>query len=208
MTGHRIRKPVEIVFLLMSLILVIVSLVGMPEIVRAAGEVVSASECTSPEITQSELVAIVSTTPPSPLPETEATADGTQVDDEAVTQAVTNVIRLSVACANANAPFRSLSLFSDNYIQRRFGPEPQDDIGHLIASMSRTPGPVEEKDLLSLDSIDDATFLTDGRVSVRVTTSNADAVFVDAVILINVDGDWLIDEVVLGDGGGTPTPAS
>ena len=205
MTRIRIRKmPAILVFFVFALFITFV-VHPAPEVVRAEGDVVPAIECTVPELSQSELVAIVSTAS-ALTPVSEAKSPGSEPSDDAVMQAVSEVVRLSVACANANMPLRSLSLFSERYLQQRFGADSQDDIGHLIASISRTPGPVEDRDLLSLDSISEGTLLADGRLSVVVTTSNARVVFVDTILLFEVEGTWLIDEVILGTGEGTPSP--
>ncbi|HKG24990.1 MAG TPA: hypothetical protein VKB09_05035, partial [Thermomicrobiales bacterium] len=101
-----------------------------------------------------DAIADLASTPPAnsaPPP-----GGGVPADPETVT-AVTETIRMAVACANANDPLRSYALFTDHYLAERFGQEHPDDLGSLYAALSREPTPADEADLLALVEVRDVT---------------------------------------------------
>ena len=128
--------------------------------------------------------------------------------DAAITETVTDTIREAIACANANQPLRSLALFTDRFLQWRFGPDHRDDLESLIAASTRSPAPAADADRLVLIAVSDLRLLPDGRVSAVVITENAERRFEDLLILDQVDGRWLIDEwSALADADpATPSP--
>ena len=134
--------------------------------------------------------------------------NGSTPADQITAAAVTGLIRESIACANANAPLSEFALFTDGYLAERFGGDNQDDLGHLLAALTRHPDAASEADQLSLVSVDDVVALTDGRVEATVTTANATERFTDVIVFANVDDRWLIDAVALGESNETATPTS
>jgi hypothetical protein len=173
----------------------------------SASEVVSPEECTVRPITENDLVAIVENGTPTAAVTATVEATGELVDDETA-EVITKLVRQSIACTNANDPMRAFALFTDRYLLARFGGDYQDDLGHLLAALTREPDVASETDRLSLDSVATLTALADGRMSAIVTTSNSSATFVDTLIFAQVEDVWLIDDVILGPTESTPAPAS
>jgi hypothetical protein len=161
-------------------------------------ETVSPELCSVEPLTEFDLVSIVETA--IPVTETDISSDenGSPANDETVAE-ITDVVRMSVACVNANDPMRSFALFSDSYLQARFGGENEDDLGHLLAAITRNPDVALDADRLTLDSIEDVRAFPDGRVAATVTTSNSANVFVDTLVFAQVSDEWKIDSVILGE---------
>jgi hypothetical protein len=160
-------------------------------------------------LTETELVAIVEEAPAEGDQSSDnfSVADGAPAGEPAVA-GITDLVRMSVACTNANDPMRSFALFTDRYLQERFGGDNEDDLGHLLAALTRTPEVAQERDRLTLDAIADVTQLPDGRVLATVTTSNSDAVFEDLLLFVELEGEWKIDAVTLGEPQVRSTPAA
>ena len=104
----------------------------------SASEVVSPEDCTVGPISELDLVAIVENGTPAAAESPKIEASGELVDDEAA-EAITAVVRQSVACTNANDPIRAFALFTDRFLLARFGGENQDDLGHLLAALTLEP---------------------------------------------------------------------
>ena len=126
--------------------------------------------------------------------------------------AIFNTVSANIACTNANHPLRALTFFTDRYLAERFsGPEGADELQHLLASATRSPGHAAPEDQLVLVSISDLVHYSDGRIGAQVTTANVDAEFTDLVVFVDTDKGWRIDQVILGSddsAGGTPTAGS
>src|SRR3954462_14382964 len=95
-------------------------------------------------------------------------------------------------------PLSEFALFTDGYLAARFGGDNQDDLGHLLAALTRHPEVATEADRLHLVSVDSVVSLADGRVEATVTTSNSNDKFTDVVVFANVNDVWLIDDVGVG----------
>ena len=173
----------------------------------SASEVVSPVECTVRPISELDLVAIVEIGTPAATVSPVFEATGEPVDDKTA-EAITDLVLQSVACPNANHPMRAYAHFTDRYLIARFGGDNQDDLGHLLAALTREPAFASETDRLSLDSVAELTALADGRISANVTTSNSSATFIDTLTFARDADDWLIDEVILDSTEFTPAPAS
>ena len=93
-------------------------------------------------------------------------------------------------------------------LQERFGGDNGDDLGHLLAALTRTPDVAAEADRLKLDGVDDVAQLSDGSVVATVSTSNAEALFEDVVLFVQVDGAWKIDAVAPGEPQFRATPSA
>jgi hypothetical protein len=166
------------------------------------------SECTVAPRTLSGIADLAATpSPAAPIP----TKPGEPADSAAIERA-TATVRGSIACVNANQPLAALAYFTDGYLSRAFGGDNADALGHLRAALTRSPGPAAPEDQLALRSVDDVTVGGDGALQMTVVTANADGVYTDRLFLLEVDGRWLIDQVVSLDPpppvfeGATPTP--
>jgi hypothetical protein len=160
--------------------------------------------CRVEPLTEAELIDAVSAATPVAVATETSTETGSTLND-AEREPIIAVVSESIACSNANDPMRAYALFTDRYLRIRFNGENADDLGHLLVAITREPEPAAEADQLSIVSMDDFRRLDDGRVSVVVTTSNADATFTDLIYLTEFDGRWLIDEAVPADSP-APTP--
>lgn len=144
-----------------------------------------------------------------PAPELVETGDPASAQDLV---AIFDVLTESVACTNANRPMSALALFSDRYLAERFsGPDGEDELGHLLAAATRSPGPAESAERLVLLAVTDPVRYSDGRIGAMATTANAEAVFEDLIIFVETDDGWRIDQVILGEdiaARASPTAAS
>ena len=126
--------------------------------------------------------------------------------------AIFDVLSNSLACTNANQPLSALALFTDRYLAERFaGPDGADELGHLLAAATRTPGPAEPEDRLVLIAVSDLVMYANGRIGAEVTVANVDDTFTDLIVFVETDDGWRIDQVVLGADDstvGTPTARS
>lgn len=108
-----------------------------------------------------------------------------------------------IACINTGDPAFQYAIFTDRYLAAQ------------LADRSSTYQPAFEQRLdrgvdpdapeFTIGSISDITALNDGRVSVVVSLAVESSRYEDRLILIDVDGRWLIDDVELLD---PATPAS
>jgi hypothetical protein len=170
----------------------------------AEPEIVPASECTVEPLETAQLVDIVA----SPVAEVSNEAESSPTDvDQATIDEIIAVVRMSVACANANDLLRSFALFSDRYLQERFGSEHPDDLGHGLVAITRESSPAVEADQLALVAVDEVTQLDDTHVTAVVTTANADFTFVDRITFVKLAAGWKIDRVELGTPAPDATPA-
>jgi hypothetical protein len=135
---------------------------------------------------------------------TSVPGDGGPAGSEVVA-AVTETIRMAVACANANDPLRSFALFTDRYLAERFGSAHPDDLGSLYAALSRQPTPAKEGDLLSLVEVRNVMMPAKNLVVGTVVTENRSARYVDRLVFQRIGDRWLIDQWSPAEGGATPT---
>lgn len=195
------RLPLARAIKLLLIIGVVLGAGGITRSTGAADVVLCTVEPLAlPELT--ELAAASPGTASSPV----TALDGARPANASVIADVTEVIAESIACVNANDPLRALAFFTPDYLQRRFGGANGDDLGHLLAALTRKPGPASPADELTLLSIDRISSLPDGSVSARVTTANRTRQFVDLLHLVLVDGAWRIDDVALGEPEVVATP--
>jgi len=127
------------------------------------------------------------------------TGDASPADVSTIEPAIEDI----VACINTGDPAFQYAVFTDRYLA-----------AHL-ADRSSTYQPAFEQRLDSgvdpnapgfmIESLADVTPLDDGRVSVVVSLSADGYQYEDRLVLVDVDGRWLIDEVELLD---PATPAA
>lgn len=132
--------------------------------------------------------------------------DGTPVVDLATPQAspmalelseteAAHVLNMYVACTNTGDPTLVWAMFTPRWFSTQFA----DSEGHYLPAFEYeiATGNTPVTDPLVLESVDGIDMLDDGRVGVTATFSSADMQWTDQLILTNLDGEWLIDEVVL-----------
>ena len=113
--------------------------------------------------------------------------------------AIFDTVSANIACTNANDPLRALAFFTDRYLAERFsGEDRADELQHLLAAATRSPGRATPEDRLVLISIADLVLYADGRIGAEITTANADDEFVDLLVFVETDNGWRIDQVLLG----------
>ncbi len=164
----------------------------------AGGEMVTAAECTVAPRSAEELGALFREVAATPLPEDLAATPAAETPagtpaDEATSEAVNGVWREIVACLSAGDQPRLFALYSDAMVRRQlqidmaFGVTEEALIDYLEAS----PIPVSDTEGLAVDPLADAQLLADGRV---VATKPGEAGRDEALIFIQQDGRWLLDE--------------
>ncbi len=165
-------------------------------------------ECNAAPRTLNDIVDLAAQPAPAASPPARS---GEPAAPEAI-EAATATLRASIACVNANRPLAAFAYFTDGYLSRAFGGANTDALGHLRVALTRTPAPAEPGDQLSLRSISDVTIPAAGELLMTAVTVNADGVYTDRLLLREVDGRWLIDQVISLDPpppsliGATPTP--
>ncbi|MFL5760221.1 MAG: hypothetical protein ACJ789_10800 [Thermomicrobiales bacterium] len=117
---------------------------------------------------------------------------GQPADDETV-NAITAVVRGSIACSNAGDILRSLAYFTDAYVARMFSGENGVDYEGFLQFVATPPAPVRKGQRLALIAIKDVQQLEDGRVAATVVTGDPSNPFVDEIVFAKSDGQWLID---------------
>ncbi len=142
--------------------------------------------------------AIIAATPPAGLA---ATGAGSPPDRSVIEPAIEDI----VACINTGDPIFQYAIFTDRYLAVR------------LADRTSTYQPAFEQQLdqgvnpdapeFAIKSIGDVMALDDGRISVVVSLSADGLQYEDRLILADIDGRWLIDDVERLDPA-TPTPGS
>ncbi len=117
--------------------------------------------------------------------------------DEATRAAVTDTIRMILACFNAGNYLAYLALVSDASIQSDFGETPltEEDAAFLLA----TPQAGDSATWATLVAVRDVIVLEDGRVGALVDTIFPDeepGVQTDFISFVQEDGTWKFDEIV------------
>ena len=127
----------------------------------------------------------------SPTPTETISPPGPLVPSDTVAE-VTAVVRGSIACTNAGDILRALAYFTDGYIAHMFaGPDGVDYEGFL-QYLATPAAALDESQRLAIVDISEVRQHENGVVSAIVTTGDPDDPFVDMLILVNVDGTWLI----------------
>lgn len=164
----------------------------------ASDERVTATECTVSPRSADALRTLFREVAATPLPEdlsatpVAETPTGTPAD-EATTEAVNGVWREIVACLSAGDQPRLFALYSDAMASRQL----QIDIAFgvteeaLIDFLEATPVPIADSEAMAVAPLTDVQLLADGRV---VATKPGEAGRTEALIFIQQDGHWLLDE--------------
>ena len=105
------------------------------------------------------------------------------------------VLEMYVACTNTGDPTLVWAMFTPRWFSSTFA----DSEEHYLPAFEYeiANGNEQVVNPLELDSIDALEELEDGRWGVTATFSSGEMVWTDQLILVNIDGQWLIDDVVL-----------
>lgn len=108
---------------------------------------------------------------------------------------VVDVLEQYVACTNTGDPTLVWAMFTPRWFSSEFA----DPEVHYLPAFEYQIANGQEivVDPLELVSIDEIVLQEDGRVAVTATFASADLVWTDQLILVQIDGTWLIDDVVL-----------
>lgn len=115
--------------------------------------------------------------------------------DAATTEAVHQTLYQLFACANAGDPLRFASFYTDPFLVEFFGGAPRGDLEAFLATPAQ-PLPDEERRIIR--GIGDVELLADGRARVVIVLdepSDPRTDEPDTVLLREVDGRWLVDEI-------------
>ncbi len=105
------------------------------------------------------------------------------------------LLAMYVACTNTGDPTLVWAMFTPRWFSSQFGDSEEHYLPAFEYEIATGNAPVT--DPLVLESVDDVEMKADGRVGVTATFSSADKQWTDQLILVNSDGQWLIDGVIL-----------
>lgn len=106
-----------------------------------------------------------------------------------------DVLEIYVACTNTGDPTLVWAMFTPRWFSAEFA----DPEKHYLPAFEYdiATGHNDVTDPLVLVSIEEVDPQEDGRVAVTATFGSGDMEWTDQLILANVNGQWLIDDVVL-----------
>lgn len=146
--------------------------------------------------TAADVLAVLDTAPATPAYATpDAVAARGAAADAASSAAVKATLLQVFACANAGDPLRFASLYTDPFLRDFFGGVPQAD---LVAFLGMPPQPLPVEQQRIIRGLGDVELLPDGRARVVIILDEPDDPRTeepDTVILRQVDGRWLVDEI-------------
>lgn len=152
--------------------------------------------CVAEALTIDDVLAALDAAPATPAVATPVAvvAEGAQAD-AATADAVKATLLQVFACANAGDPLRFASLYTDQFLRDFFGGVPQADLEAFLG-MPPQPLPAEQQRIIR--GVGDVELLPDGRARVVIVLDEPDDPRTeepDTVILRQVDGRWLVDEI-------------
>ena len=163
------------------------------------------SECVVPPTPIEEIVAVlgtpVATAIGSPAPF--VPPSGEPADAETSAEVVATV-RQVFACANAGDLLRVASLYTDDFVRNFFGGVPPEDLAEFLAV---PPQPLPEDQKRVIVRFGEVQLLPDGRAGVLIVLDEPDDPRTeepDFVVLEQVEGRWLVDEIHEDGGAGAP----
>lgn len=124
-----------------------------------------------------------------------ATPASTPASDLLDEEGATAILEMYVACTNTGDPTLVWAMFTPRWFSIEFA----DSEEHYLPAFEYEIALGEEAVVhpLFLEGIEEIDVLDDGRVAVTATFASGELEWTDQLILANVDGQWLIDEVVL-----------
>lgn len=168
----------------MRCILVLTLLVSMASFAPAAR---AESTCELTPLT----LPLFDATPLAELSTPIATPATHQLTDEEANE----ILEMYVACTNTGDPTLVWAMFTPRWFSVQFA----DSEEHYLPAFEYdiATGHNEVTDPLSLTSVDKIELQSDGRMAVTATFTSGSLKWTDQLMLMNIDGQWLIDEVVL-----------
>lgn len=105
------------------------------------------------------------------------------------------VLEKYVACTNTGDPTLVWAMFTPRWFSATFA----DPETHYLPAFEYeiANGQYGVNDPLQFVAIDDIQLTEDGRMAVTATFASADQQWTDTLILVQIQGQWLIDDVVL-----------
>lgn len=125
-----------------------------------------------------------------------ATPMATPADEALSEEEATEVLEQYVACTNTGDPTLVWAMFTPRWFSSEFA----DSEEHYLPAFEYDIATDEVQPVtnpLELVSVNEINLLGDGRVAITATFSSGESEWTDQLILAQVDGQWLIDEVVL-----------
>ena len=129
--------------------------------------------------------------------------------DSGTVSAVSATLRKWTACGNAGDSLRVLALYTDRLIRESFAPaDGSEPWGQDPAALEATPAtPWPEADRAAAPAIRDVRLLPDGRVVARIETRPPHQGPVPLLVVFSeVDGRYLLDEIVWEPDPASPSP--
>ncbi|MDQ2654240.1 MAG: hypothetical protein M3Z20_14500 [Chloroflexota bacterium] len=152
--------------------------------------------CVTEPLTVDDVTAVLAAPPATPAGATpEAVVEQGMPADAETADAVKATLLQVFACANAGDPLRFASLYTDQFLRDFFGGVPQADLEAFLG-MAPQPLPAEQRRIIR--GIGEVEMLPDGRARVAIILDEPDDPRTeepDTVILRQVDGRWLVDEI-------------
>lgn len=108
----------------------------------------------------------------------------------------TEVLEMYVACTNTGDPTLIWAMFTPRWFSQEFADSEQ----HYLPAFEYQIATGHAKQVtnpLELITVDEIARLDDGRVAVTASFSSGPLSWTDKLILVNAEGQWLIDEVEL-----------
>lgn len=169
----------------MRLVLItILVIIGSP-LTGASAQTHSSCEITPLTLPLFDGTPIAETVTPSATP-----AVKVFTDEEAV-----EVLEQYVACTNTGDPTLVWAMFTPRWFSSNFANSEEHYLPAFEIEIATGHYPVENP--LVLEEIIETELLEDGRIAVTARFRSGASEWTDTLILANVDGQWLIDEVVL-----------
>lgn len=155
-----------------------------------------AAACVAEALTVEDVLAALVAPAATPAVATpDAVVAGGMAADAATADAVRATLLQVFACANAGDPLRFASLYTEPFLRDFFGGVPQSDLEAFLG-MEPQPLPAEQQRIIR--GLGDVELLPDGRARVVIVLDEPDDPRTeepDTVILRQVNGRWLVDEI-------------
>lgn len=105
------------------------------------------------------------------------------------------VLEMYVACTNTGDPTLIWAMFTPRWFSSEFANSEEHYLPAFEYEIANGQSDVLEP--LVLKSVDEIEVLSNGRMAVTATFASGGSEWTDQLILANIDGQWLIDEVLL-----------
>lgn len=124
-----------------------------------------------------------------------ATPSASPAADTLEIEEATEILEMYAACTNTGDPTLVWAMFTPRWFSVTFADSEQHYLPAFEYQLATGEQLVENP--LVLVSVDEVELRGDGRTAVTATFASGDLQWTDQLILAKVDGQWLIDEVVL-----------